>query len=77
MNSTDFDEYLETVSTGLEYLDTGVKAIAESIKVEVKELSKGTEEIISNKRRDLEHGRIVVVEMLKALSSTKLSCSTT
>jgi len=60
-----FNEYLKTVSTGLEHLDTGVKVIVENIRVEVEELSKGTEEIISNMRHDLEQGRIVVVEMLK------------
>jgi len=73
----DFNEYLETLSTGLEHLDTGVKAIVENTKVEVEELSKGTEEIISNMRHDLEQGRIEVAEMLKALSNTKLSSSTT
>jgi len=40
---TDFNEYLETVSIGLEHLNTGVKAIVENITVEVEELSKGTE----------------------------------
>jgi len=29
----DFNEYLETVSTGLEHLDTGVKVIVENIRV--------------------------------------------
>ena len=73
----DFNEFLETVSEGLEHLDTGVKAIVENTKVEVEELSKGTEEIISNMRHDLKQGRVVVAEMLKALSNTKLSSSTT
>ena len=71
-----FNEYLETVSTELEYIDTGVKAIVENIRVEVEELSKRTEETISNMRQDLEQGRTVVVEILKALSSTKSSPST-
>ena len=34
----DFNEYLETVSTALEHLDTGAKAIVENIRVEVEEL---------------------------------------
>ena len=72
----DFNEYLETVSGGLEHLDTGVKATVENIRVEFEELSKETEENISNMRRDLEQGRIVVVEMLKTLSTTKSSLST-
>ena len=44
----DFNEYLETIATGLENLDTGVKAIVANIKVEIEELSKGTEDVISS-----------------------------
>ena len=72
----DFNEYLETVSVGLEHLDTGVKVIVKNITVEVEELSKGTEEIILNMQRDLEQGMTVVAEMLKALSTAKSSSST-
>ena len=61
---------------GLEHLDTGVKAIVENIIVEVEELSKETEEIILNMRRDLDQGRIAVAEMRKALNTTKSSPST-
>jgi len=43
-----------SLSAGLEHLDTGVKAVVENIRVEVEKLSKGTEEIISNMRHDLE-----------------------
>lgn len=69
----DFNEYLETVSAGLENLDAGVKAIVSNIRVEIEELSKGTEEVISSMKQELEQGRIVVAEMLKALNSTKPS----
>ena len=72
----DFNEYLETVSVGLEHLHTGVKAILENIRVKVEELSKGTKEIVLYMRQDLEQGRIVVAEMLKALSTIKSSSST-
>ena len=49
----DFNEYLKTVA-GLENLKTGVKAIVENIKVEIEELSKGTEDVISGMKHDLE-----------------------
>jgi len=66
----DVNEYLETISKGLEPLDMGVKAIVDNIKVEIEELSKGTEEIILTMRQDLEQERTVVAKMLKVLSTT-------
>ena len=72
----DFNEYLETIAVGLENLDTGVKATVENIRVKLEELSKETEEVISSMKHDVEQGKIVVAEMLKALSTTKSSSST-
>ena len=42
----DFNEYLETVSAGLEQLETGVKVIVDNIRTKMDELSIGTDSII-------------------------------
>jgi len=72
----DFNEYFETISEGLEQLDTIVKPIVDNIKVEIEELFKGTEEFILTIKGDIEQGRTVVAEMVKVLNTTKSSPST-
>ena len=73
----DFNEYLETVTVNLEQLEIRVQDIAANIGTEIDELSKGTTEIISDMRKDLEQERIVIAELLKTISAIKLTSSTT
>ena len=49
-----------------------MKVIIENIRVEIEELFKEIEEIFLTIRRNLEQERTMVVEMLKALTTTNL-----
>ena len=72
-----FNEYLETITEGLKQLDIGVKAIVDDLRVEVKELSKGIEEIINGMKSDPAQGRTIVSKMLKILDASKTSTIST
>jgi len=61
---------------GTEHLNMEVKVVLKNIRAAIEEISKGTEEIILSMQLDLEQGRVVVVEMLIALSTTKSNPST-
>ena len=49
----DFNEYLETISTGLEQLKTRVQAIVDNLHTEIDELATGTNSIIADMKKDL------------------------
>ena len=72
----DFNEYLETVLTGLEQLKIGVEAIVHKIRTEIDKLATGTNSIINDMKKDIERGRTVIAEMLKSISSMKSPSST-
>ena len=73
----DFNEYLETVTVNLRHRETGVQDIIANIRTKIDEFSKGTTEIISDMRKDLEQGRAVIEELLKNISAIKPTSSTT
>jgi len=72
----DFNEYLQTVTENLKHLDTGVQDIIANIKTEIDELTKGTTEIITVMRKDLEQGSNVVAELLNTINSLRPNSST-
>ena len=71
-----FNECLETISAGLEQLERRVKAIVDNIITKIAKLSIGTDSIIRDMKKDLEHGKTVLAEMPKSISSLKSLSST-
>ena len=71
-----FNEYLNTVSAGLEQLEISAQAIVDNLQTEINELSTRTSDIIRDMKKDLEQGRMVLDEMLKSISSLKSHSST-
>ena len=55
----------------LKYLETGVQDIVSNIRFEIDELTRGTAEIITDMRKDLKQGSIVVVKLLKTINSLR------
>jgi len=72
----DFNEYLETISTGLEQLKTRVQAIVDNLYTEIDELATGTNSIIGDMKKDVEKGRTVAAKMLKSISSASSTIPT-
>jgi len=48
-----FNEYLDTVSAGLEQLEIGVQVVIDNLCTKISELTTGTNNIIGDKKKDL------------------------
>ena len=73
----DFNEYLQIVTENLKHLETGIQDIVTNIRTEIDELSKGTTEILTDMRKDLEQGNLVVAELFKIINSLRTISSET
>jgi len=67
---------VQTVTENLKHLETGIQDIASNVRTKIDELARGTTEMITDMRKDLEQGSTVVSKLLKTINSLRPTSST-